>query len=155
MEIKNIGSISELLELCDYIYKKYDSLYILYDKYNFKIQFDYNKYISFSDLNYKRNLICSSNCVDIYLICWKKGQKSKIHDHPEKGCIMYVLSGKLTENIYHRDFNEKLSYISSKILNENDVAYNFGIKILHQIIAESDTMSLHIYHKGYVPNYYG
>lgn len=155
---ENITSLINLSKLCDKISNKYGSL----ENLQFKINFDYTEYISFSDLNYKRNLMCSSDCVDIYLICWKKGQKSKIHDHPEKGCYMVVLDGTLKENKYYNDysiesdssFKEKLSFMTSSVISTNENVYNNGSNILHQIVALQNTISLHIYHKGYVPKFY-
>ena len=38
---------------------------------------DWKKYIKFSDDHYKRNLIVSTDYTDVYLICWKKDQKTK------------------------------------------------------------------------------
>lgn len=148
-----IYSISELLQICNCSFNKEGTLYPFYNKYKCSIMFDYTSYISFSDTNYKRNLICSSHYVDIYLICWKKEQRSKIHDHPDKGCVMYILDGKLMENIYHLNKNEP-SYYCSRILPAGDSSYNFGSDVLHQIIALFDTISLHIYHKGYIPKCY-
>jgi cysteine dioxygenase len=151
----NIYSLSELLNFSDKLFLQEGSLYYMYKNYNCSIFLNYTPYISFSDINYKRNLMCSSDNVDIYLICWKKGQRSKIHDHPEKGCIVYVLDGELIEKIYHKyEHHKYASYNDSKILTKNDSTYNFGSNVLHQITATCDTISLHIYQKGYLPKCY-
>ena len=46
------------------------------------------------------NLIFRNEKYEIYLICWNKKQISKIHDHPENGCILKVLKGELIEYRY-------------------------------------------------------
>ena len=150
-----IRSVVELSALCNDIYANHDSLFPLYKDHKISINFDYSSFVSFSDLNYKRNLICTNEYVDIYLICWKANQKSKIHDHPEKGCVMYVLDGELKENVYEFDKDgNKTTYKFSRILKNNDSSYNFGSTILHQIVAQSDTISLHVYCSGYLPQFY-
>ena len=156
LELTNIDIMHsfELLELCNDIICKEGSLYTLYKEYNSIIFDDYFKYISFSDNDYKRNKICSSDYVDIYLICWKNGQKSKIHDHPDRGCVMYVLDGELKENIYYSTQKDNIEYGKFNILINGESSYNHGSSILHQIVALRDTVSLHIYHKDYIPKYY-
>jgi predicted metal-dependent enzyme (double-stranded beta helix superfamily) len=151
MEVK---SLEELTNLCDSAYKETRSLLKLYDTSKLKIKLDYKQYVSYSDLNYKRNLICNSECVDIYLICWKEGQKSKIHDHPDGGCLMVMLEGELQEIKYNKDEHETISYVATNIIKPGDNAYNSGSTVLHQITALKPSISLHIYHKNYVPKYY-
>jgi hypothetical protein len=163
-----ITSVDDLLDVCNSTYKETGSLQLLYNQSSLCIDIDYSGYISFSGTSYKRNLIVSSPYVDVYLICWRGGQSSKIHDHPERGCIMYVLEGELEENIYNlSNSNDNLnnnandhnggmlvSYSHKRKLGAGDTSYNFGSKVLHQIIANRDTVSLHIYHVGYVPKFY-
>lgn len=107
---------------------------------NVNIQIDSNSII-FCEKNYVRNLIYTNDQFDIYCICWKRGQKSKIHSHPQNGCLMKILSGKLKEC----KFNNKLEKIVEKELSINDCEYMEGNKYLHDIEALMDTISLHIY----------
>lgn len=101
--------------------------------------------------NYTKYIIHSSYIFDVILIKLNKNCESKIHDHPEKGCFMKVLFGKLCEETY--DSNIKL--LEKNILNINDIGYKISTKILHKIIALEDTYSLHVYVPGkYRSQYY-
>ena len=40
-------------------------------------------------------LVCQTEYYDIYIISWKRSQRTKIHDHPIQGCLMKVLNGRL------------------------------------------------------------
>lgn len=114
---------------------------------------DIKKYVKFSDENYQRNYVHNSDKFDIIVICWKAGQKTEIHDHPDYCCLLKVLDGKLTEDIY---FNTNgLEYVSTNVLNTGDIANKKGSRIVHKIIAVEDSISLHIYIPGkYKPIYF-
>ena len=117
------------------------------------IAFDHGPYVSFSDVTYKKNLVHRGPGVDIYVICWREGQGSKIHDHPPGGCVMIVLSGELTEKKY-QNITETPTFMSMNVVGTGQSAYNCGSEILHQIVASMETVSLHIYQAGYVPKSY-
>lgn len=149
-------TINTLEELRDKLLSKFSSnttladLAILLEKYNGT---DWKKYINFSEDTYYKKLLYQTSAFDIYLICWKKNQQSKIHDHPSNGCLMKVLEGSLLENIYQNDY--KLVYKESKILKENDIGYRVNNLILHDIRALDDAVSIHIYSpNGYKTKYY-
>jgi hypothetical protein len=94
----------------------------------------YEKYYLYENANFS-----------FVLIKWKKDSSSKIHDHPDKGCIMRILRGSLKEETY----SLKLNKISEIILNKDKIGYRQGKKILHKIIALEDTISIHVYIPGY------
>ena len=140
-----MDDIKKIVVLAENIVEEYGSLANLILNNNF----DYEKYLNFSDDSYKKTLICSGKGIDVYIICWKIGQCSEIHSHPEKGCTMIVLEGALEEITYTQfDYTHYLSEIDKRIIKTNDSAYNHGSKILHQIRAISDTVSLHVYHNS-------
>ncbi len=93
----------------------------------------YEKYYLFENTNFS-----------LVLIKWNKDSSSKIHDHPDKGCIMRILRGSLKEETY----SLKLNKISINIINKDKIGYKQGKKILHKIIALEDTISLHVYIPG-------
>lgn len=96
--------------------------------------------VVFNDIKYNKILLHSNKYFDIYLICWKQNQKSPIHDHPEKGCLLKLLYGKLEEIRYingHRLLTETLT--------TNEISYIESDKIVHSIEAIEDSVSLHIY----------
>ena len=116
-------------------------------KYNFIKQ----SIIKNNDYSYVKYRLYSSNNCDIIYIKWNKNAITKIHDHPDKGCIMKVLNGKITEECY----DKYLSLISINMLNTNMIGYKISNKILHKIICNENTDTLHIYIPGnYVTNSY-
>jgi len=94
---------------------------------------------------YKYNLIKTHN-FDIYDIKWEKDSFSKIHDHPDKGCIMYMYNnGNLTETNF---INYEKKQHSLNNLYSCNIAYKIGDKYLHKIYANKFTETLHIYIPG-------
>lgn len=131
-----------LIKLIDDTIKNNNNLYVLYDFLrNYDLSIDY-KYIKFNDDNYSKSLYYRNNNFDIYYICWKKGQKSKIHSHPNNGCLMKILNGKLKESKYT---NNSIVKLNEKILSINDCGYMEGSVFLHDIEAIEDSISVHIY----------
>ena len=166
----SINTIKELAKIADDLVKNNKSLNDMISeikKYNGN---DWKEYVSFSDETYKRNKALSTEFVDVYIICWKKGQCSKIHNHPENGCIVKILSGSLVEKIFETSDDKSCSDVSHVLTNKvncqnnvndmndvNDVLYSSGSKKVHRIEPIEDTISLHIYPnypKQYVSEYY-
>lgn len=109
------------------------------------------KFINIIDNIYKKKTIYNSDLFDIILIEWQNNSYTKIHDHPEKGCIVKILDGILYEEI----FDEKLYLMNINTMKENDIGYKIGNKILHRIICKKLAKSLHIYIPGnFKSNYY-
>ncbi len=94
---------------------------------------------------YEKYYLYENENFSLVLIKWNKDSSSKIHDHPEKGCIMRILKGSLKEETY----SLKLNKISVNIINKDKIGYKQGKKILHKIIAIEDTISIHVYVPGY------
>ena len=134
-------------------------------------ELDNYKFVNIINLNeYNKYFIYSSDIFDIILIKWNKNCQSKIHDHPNKGCLLKILSGKLCEEVYDDKLNKiesnilrskldlapnRTSVLTHVVLEKSEISYRIGNKILHKIIAFEDTYSLHIYIPGrYKPNYY-
>ena len=112
---------------------------------------DYSDYIKFSDVSYKKNYVLTNINFDIVIICWKKGQSTRIHDHPDNCCLVKLLEGHLIEEEYNSD----LVLINTNHLEPNQYANKKGKEILHKIIPDVDSISIHIYVPGmYKPNYY-
>lgn len=119
---------------------------------------DWKNYVQFSDTKYNRIKISPSisenKIFEIVIICWKKNQQSQIHDHPENGCLLKLLSGKIEETKY---INHKNSLISTNtsIFHLNNTSYLCGKMGLHSIKALEDSVSIHIYSPiNYIPTYY-
>jgi len=99
---------------------------------------------------YEKIYLSENKNYSVILIKWNHNSVSRIHDHPDKGCIFKLLKGKLIENC----FDNNIDFLSNSILKKDDINYRIGNKILHQIIALDESISLHVYIPGnYTPNY--
>ena len=126
-EITNSLTNNRLINL-DHIVKQYNGN-------------DWYDYIHVKDPYYKE-LVYRNNLIDIFVITWSANESSKIHSHPENGCLMKILYGSLTEEKYDDD----LRLIQTNLFNLNSVSYIEGNKILHKIINQNKiSVSLHIY----------
>jgi cysteine dioxygenase len=83
----------------------------------------------------------SNDIFELVLICWDKNSETKIHDHPTKGCILYLIDGKLEEEL----FDKSLKKIKNSIFERNNVSYMHNKKGYHKIKCLEKTISLHIY----------
>jgi hypothetical protein len=156
-----ISLIDDISKICiknnkindiDNLYYEIKNILINLDNVMMLKELDNYKFINIINVNgYNKYIIYSSDMFDIILIKWDKKCESKIHDHPNKGCLLKILSGKLCEEVY----DNKLNIIKSNILEKFDISYRIGNEILHKIIAFEDSYSLHIYIPGrYKPIYY-
>jgi len=121
--------------------------YIL-DKYDGN---DWYDHIRIKD-PYNKTNVFYNDLIDIYIITWSKNNESKIHTHPENGCLMKILNGCLIEEKY----DDKLKLLKTSALKMNNISYIEGHKILHKIKNEDNiSVSLHIYSPpNYRPIYY-
>lgn len=107
---------------------------------------DWQQFVNENCCCYNRNLVFRNNTIDIYIMTWKTKQKSKIHDHPEFGCLVKILQGELTERIY---VNKNDTFINTKTnkLKVGEIGHQIGKNGIHQIINDSceTTVSLHVY----------
>lgn len=58
---------------------------------------DWRELARFCDQHYVRHLVEESANCEMILICWKKGQASRIHNHAQSHCWLNVLSGGVEE----------------------------------------------------------
>jgi cysteine dioxygenase len=115
-------------------------------------QIDYTPHIQFDDVKYKRIPIFQTLEYEVILICWKAGQKTAIHDHPEIGCTLKVCEGRLLETDYSP---ETLEIVATRTLSVGSVGFKQGSNPLHSILALEDSVSLHLYQPShYVPKIY-
>lgn len=117
---------------------------------------DWEQYKSFNSEKYTRNIIYNDDDFEIILICWDKFQSSKIHDHPEKGCLLKIMEGQLLEENFNK-VNDEFIFLNRKNLVKNEISYKIGHNGLHNIINEHEnqSISLHIYSPpNYKANFY-
>ncbi len=102
---------------------------------------------------YKYNLY-NSELFDIFDIKWEKNSFSKIHNHPEKGCVVYLYNhGDLSELNFVKIANE-IKYMNTKHLGFGDIGYKIGDKYLHKIYSNIYSETVHIYIPGNFKNKY-
>ena len=105
------------------------------------------EFVFFDIEKYKKNVVYRNSIYEIILITWLPGQQTKLHEHPKNGCIMKILEGELTENLYTPE------KIIDNIYKKEDISYIDNTIGKHIISNNSNenTISLHIYSP---PNYY-
>ena len=107
-----------LKELFDNITTKHDAGISLEEMLNIVDSYegmDWKYYINFGE-KYTRNLIYSDKNIEMLLICWDSEQSSGVHDHPQGGCIMRVMSGHLDEHLYDPDLKLlKINYFKTDV----------------------------------------
>jgi cysteine dioxygenase len=94
---------------------------------------------------YYKKLIHSNDKFELYLIFWSPYSSSPIHDHPEQGCVLKLLSGKLIEEVFINK-NNKINFHNRNYIFVNDINNRFGNEIIHKIINLDElSVSLHLY----------
>ncbi len=115
---------------------------------------DWQDHTTFSSETYTRNLVKKNAHIAMLIVCWEAGQKSDIHDHPSRGCILKVLAGEITEQQYSKD--NALTLRGQLTLQAGETSYQEGSTGLHSIInGNTRGVSLHIYSPpDYTPVFY-
>jgi cysteine dioxygenase len=94
---------------------------------------------------YYKKLIYSNDKFELYLIFWSPYASSPIHDHPEQGCVMKLLSGQLIEEVFINK-NNTINFDHRNIIFVNDINNRYGNEIVHRILnLDNFSISLHLY----------
>jgi hypothetical protein len=88
----------------------------------------------------------SNDKFELVIICWDEKSETLIHDHPDNGCILYLIDGVLEEELY----NKSLKLIKNSVYRPKNVSYMDNNKGYHKIKCQKKAISLHIYSP---PNY--
>jgi hypothetical protein len=108
------------------------------DLINMYNSIDYKKYVKKNENKYNRTVVFSNKKIELVIITWCNGQSSGYHGHPGE-CIFKVLENSiLEEKLRDHDYKER-------IYNVGDVGYIDNSIGIHNMIAKSDTVTLHIY----------
>jgi len=83
----------------------------------------------------------SNEKFEIIIICWNDKAETKIHDHPEKGCILYLFEGELEETKYNKD----MKFIQKTVVYSKSISYMDNKIGFHKIKCNSKALSIHIY----------
>lgn len=107
-------------------------------------------YVKFETENYHRCLVTRNTYLDVVVISWNPNQMSGLHDHPSEGCILHLISGCLTEDLYITEC-EKLVPTKTRTLEPGATSFLQGKGGIHNIRNGTQTsVSIHVYAP---PNY--
>jgi cysteine dioxygenase len=109
---------------------------------------DVAKHICFTDKSYKRNLVHAAPNYHVWLLCWKNGQRSPIHDHAGSSCVVRVLRGVLTETLFEPTPNGHIKATTSRDFAEGCLIGSEDTDI-HQVsnlqAGDAELITLHVY----------
>lgn len=100
---------------------------------------EFEQFVVFKEDNYLSKTLFRIDKFEIRLLCWKLFQQTPKHPHPQNGCLMKILEGKLIEEKFID--NNKIETVYKK----GDVGY---IKASESHILknlDANSVSLHIY----------
>jgi cysteine dioxygenase len=115
----------------------------------FEIDFlDLSEHVRFAENGYKRNLVRSAPNYQAWLLCWKNGQRSPIHDHSGSACVVRVLRGTLTETLFELAPNGHVKATFSRDFALGSLLGSEDTDI-HQVsnlqADDADLVTLHVY----------
>jgi cysteine dioxygenase len=109
---------------------------------------DLSEHVQFSDNTYKRNLVRSAPTYHAWVMCWKNGQRSPIHNHAGSACVVRVLRGTLTETLFEVAPNGHVKASFSRDIAEGSLIASEDADI-HQVsnlqADDAELVTLHVY----------
>jgi cysteine dioxygenase len=109
---------------------------------------DVAEHLHFSPGTYARNLVRAGPHYHAWLLCWKNGQRSPIHDHRGSSCVVRVLRGTLTETLFELAPNGHVKAVFSRDVPEGSLVGSQDSDI-HQVsnlqAGDADLVTLHVY----------
>jgi len=116
-------------------------------------------YFHWSENFYTRNLIFKNERFEMMVLCWDKGQVSRVHNHADQMCWMTVPLGKLRgQNFSVQEIDESKGVCRLKETDNFDLSECLAAKVeleepIHQILNLPEfndrAVSLHIYSKPF------
>lgn len=110
---------------------------------------DVTNYCHFHDLHYARNKVAGNDWFDLYIMCWKPGQASTIHDHAGSSCALRIIQGTASEQGYDRLGPEskyvRPTGITSYQNGEVCLAQDGQIHKIYNASATENLVTMHIY----------
>ncbi len=128
---------NKLIELTDS--KEFSTLEIFRDEFlNSQLQ-GFDQFIQFKADKHYSTTLYRTDKFEIRLLCWKPLQETPRHPHPENGCLMKILEGKLVEEKFDGNRVVKKNY------SKGDVSYTKPNESHILKNSDKDSVSLHIY----------
>lgn len=94
----------------------------------------------FDDDKYLKHLLFRNEDFEIFIYTWGKNSKTPKHNHPSKGCRLFVLNGELIEERFLKN-NKKIITSFSK----GDSSYMHDKIGLHRVTTIKPAHTVHIY----------
>jgi cysteine dioxygenase len=122
---------------------------LLEDLSRFEIDLDdLAEHVRFVESGYQRNLVRSAPNYHVWLLCWKNGQRSPIHNHSGSACAVRVLRGTLTETLFETAPNGHVKASFSRDFAEGSLIGSEDTDT-HQVsnlqADDADLVTLHVY----------
>jgi DMSO/TMAO reductase YedYZ molybdopterin-dependent catalytic subunit len=109
---------------------------------------DVADFVRFADGHYRRNLVRAGDWYNVWVMCWKNGQRSPIHDHTGSSCGVRVLRGTATVTGFAFAPNGLVRALGSEDLPPGSVMTSQDSD-LHQVsnlqAGGADLVTLHVY----------
>lgn len=103
----------------------------------------------FNDSHYARNKISGNDWYDLFVMCWKPGQSSAIHDHRDSSCALKILEGTATEIACELTSPTKnlvrKTRVSKYIQGQCCAAQDNQIHQIANLSASQNLITMHIY----------
>lgn len=116
-------------------------------------------YLFWSEKFYTRNLIYKDERFELMVLCWDKGQVSRVHNHADQMCWMTVPIGRLRgQNFRAVEIDEEKQFCRLEETDNFDLSDCLAAKVeleepIHQILNLPEfserAVSLHIYSKPF------
>jgi DMSO/TMAO reductase YedYZ molybdopterin-dependent catalytic subunit len=106
------------------------------------------EYIRFGEPAYQRILVRAGRWYHLWVMCWKNGQRSPIHDHSSSNCAVRVLRGTATVTDFEFAPNGHVKAVVSRDYPAGSVMANHDEQ-MHQVsnlqAGSMDLVTLHVY----------
>ena len=115
---------------------KHGSSHVLDVMSNVRIPIEeFERYYSWSDEKYARNVLARTHDIEVLLVCWEKGQSSPIHDFNAQEAWVHPIEGMLREEYFKINTeDDRLEKVSNVLLGTDEFSYMKQIGI-HRSIA--------------------
>jgi cysteine dioxygenase len=109
---------------------------------------DVQPFLRFGERSYQRNLVHAGRWYHAWVLCWRNGQRSPIHDHRGSMCVVRVLRGVLTETVFEFAPNGHVKACFSRDFDAGSLLASADTD-LHQVsnlqAGTADLVTLHVY----------
>ena len=109
---------------------------------------DLAPFLRFSEQQYQRNIVRAESSYHVWVLCWKAGQRSPIHDHGHSVCGVRVLRGTATVTHFARTKTGHVKAIRSEEAPPGSILATVDDD-LHQVSNlqddGADLVTLHVY----------